>query len=364
MTCIFVLGIVLQFSFFFVTNTTTPTTTTRAVTTTIIYTNIFFAFLTSNIMSAVSATALTALRVRVAAARLARSKVSSPGQVTKSLLSSSRDGSSRTYATRGIPFTASMTAYFPHPRLQARLSRLAAREIPISRAAAPDDDAQTRTTSSDKTTTEAPDPHLADDDESAGEGASGHDIVGKAQDKLNNIVADATDYLDDATDAVEEDDPIVGDPKGWDTSGAQNWDAKPTDEISSNEKSPAAYIAGEVGYSKFYPPEARDYAYKRRIMVAVDGSVESEHAVQWAVQHICRSGDLLYIVHCAISIDPRLATFYGPLGDQISDDSPRPSVSGTVTRKSQIAFPCDRTPHHPMYDESWAPKQLLEVRVS
>ena len=32
-------------------------------------------------------------------------------------------------------------------------------------------------------------------------------------------------------------------------------------------------------------------------MVAVDGSKESEHAVEWTIGHLCRSGDLLHIVH-------------------------------------------------------------------
>ena len=50
-------------------------------------------------------------------------------------------------------------------------------------------------------------------------------------------------------------------------------------------------------FPPFYPPDARNYQYKRHLMVAVDGSKESEHAVEWTIGHLCRSGDLLHIVH-------------------------------------------------------------------
>ena len=53
----------------------------------------------------------------------------------------------------------------------------------------------------------------------------------------------------------------------------------------------------ERPFPPFYPPDARNYQYKRHLMVAVDGSKESEHAVEWTIGHLCRSGDLLHIVH-------------------------------------------------------------------
>ena len=64
-------------------------------------------------------------------------------------------------------------------------------------------------------------------------------------------------------------------------------------------------------YPAFYPPDARNYQYKRHLMVAVDGSKESEHAVEWTIGHLCRSGDLLHIVHVetAGDMDPRLNTY-------------------------------------------------------
>jgi hypothetical protein len=128
---------------------------------------------------------------------------------------------------------------------------------------------------------------------------------------------------------------------------------------------PNAYFQGEVGYSKFYPPEARDYEYKRKLVVAVDGSIESERAVEWAIQHLCRSGDLLQIVHCCLAgaIDPHMASYYnGPSlmsGDQIRAD---PRLSVQVKKSARPEYP-ERFPKRPMYDDSWAPTHLKEVRV-
>ena len=305
-------------------------------------------------MSAVSATAFTALRVRIAASRLARSRVSGQGLgTTKSLLSSP---AVRTHATLASPTSASMNV-FPHPRLLSQLSRLAqSARVPVPRAA-PSDDAGdkssgTTETSSDRTN-EIPVSFSADEEafgQASGEGnCEDYDVVTDKVDlnKANNIVADAKQ-----------------------ATGQPGWFSKPEISKNTNEKDPSAYIGGDVGYSKFYPPEARYYAYKRRVMVAVDGSVESEQAVRWAIQHICRSGDLLHIVHCAISIDPRLATFYGPLGDQIS-------ISGDANPYSKkhpwyqidgtkfVAYP-DEIHKRPMYDDSWAPvppEHLKQIRV-
>ena len=37
--------------------------------------------------------------------------------------------------------------------------------------------------------------------------------------------------------------------------------------------------------------------YARHLMVAVDGTKESERAVEFTVEHLCRSGDLLHLMH-------------------------------------------------------------------
>jgi hypothetical protein len=184
----------------------------------------------------------------------------------------------------------------------------------------------------------------AADEASAGEASAGHDIVHDAQDVSEKESLVSSTARDDATN-----DPQ---PSG-------GWDTTPT-------ILPSAYFQGEIGYSKFYPPEARDYAYKRTLMVAVDGSVESEKAVEWTVQHLCRSGDLLQIVHCCIAgaIDPRLASYYsGPSimnGDQIS-------LGFDVARNREKTSPLpeypEEFPKRPMYDDSWAPTHLKLVRV-
>ena len=305
-------------------------------------------------MSAVSATAFTALRVRVAASRLARSRVSGQGLgTTKSLLSSP---AVRTHATLASTTAASMNV-FSHPRLLSQLSRLAqSARVPVPRAAPSDDtgDASSGSTetSSDQTTDTTTDtiPVSFSADEEAFGQASGegncedYDVVTDKVDlnKVNNIVADAAQ-----------------------ATGQPGWFSKPEISKNPNEKDPSAYVGGDVGYSKFYPPEARGYKYKRRVMVAVDGSVESEAAVRWAIQHICRSGDLLHIVHCAISIDPRLATFYGPLGDQISisgDGNPYSKKKYQIANDAFVAYP-DEIHKRPMYDDSWAPQHLKQIRV-
>jgi hypothetical protein len=177
-----------------------------------------------------------------------------------------------------------------------------------------------------------------DAEASAGEGSSGHDVVGDAREPSSK--------------ANETSEPLTAPtPTGWDT--------KPTSIV------PNAYFQGEVGYSKFYPPEARDYEYKRKLVVAVDGSIESERAVEWAIQHLCRSGDLLQIVHCCLAgaIDPHMASYYdGPSlmsGDQIRAD---PRLSVQVKKSARPEYP-ERFPKRPMYDDSWAPTHLKEVRV-
>ena len=223
--------------------------------------------------------------------------------------------------------------------------------MPVPRAA-PSDDAGdkssgTTETSSDRTN-EIPVSFSADEEafgQASGEGnCEDYDVVTDKVDlnKVNNIVADAAQ-----------------------ATGQPGWFSKPEISKNPNEKDPSAYVGGDVGYSKFYPPEARGYKYKRRVMVAVDGSVESEAAVRWAIQHICRSGDLLHIVHCAISIDPRLATFYGPLGDQISisgDGNPYSKKKYQIANDAFVAYP-DEIHKRPMYDDSWAPQHLKQIRV-
>lgn len=209
--------------------------------------------------------------------------------------------------------------------------------------------ASTRT-SDEPTATEMPVSFSSGDEEdeaSAGEGSSGHDVV-------RDAAADARGDTEASETVLETDEPPV-----------TGWDQKPTSIM------PSAYFQGEVGYSKFYPPEARDYEYKRKLMVAVDGSAESERAVEWAIRHLCRSGDLLQIVHCCIAgaIDPRLASYYdGPSimsGDQIrADPNALSAPFGTAVpkKKNRPEYP-ERFPKRPMYDDSWAPTRLKEVRV-
>ncbi len=243
--------------------------------------------------------------------------------------------------------------------LTRRAFRVGARETRgVTRAAGDraDGEASSRAstrTSDEPTATETPVSFSSGDEEdeaSAGfPGSSGRDVVrGFLQTKA---VADARG---DTEETDETDEPFV-----------TGWDQKPTSIM------PSAYFQGEVGYSKFYPPEARDYEYKRVLMVAVDGSAESERAVEWAIRHLCRSGDLLQIVHCCIAgaIDPRLASYYdGPSimsGDQIrADPNALSAPFGTAVpkKKNRPEYP-ERFPKRPMYDDGWAPTRLKEVRV-
>jgi hypothetical protein len=121
---------------------------------------------------------------------------------------------------------------------------------------------------------------------------------------------------------------------------------------------PTAYFRGQAGYSKFYPPDARDYKYSRHVMVAVDGTEESERAVEWSIQNLCRSGDLLHICHVSTAgnVDPRLATYYSGPPD------PRSVVDAEIGHTVDF-FPAPATPPRRMYDESWAPKYLHRARV-
>ena len=73
------------------------------------------------------------------------------------------------------------------------------------------------------------------------------------------------------------------------------------------------------------------------------------------------------IVHCCVAgaIDPRLASYYsGPSimsGDQIrADPNALSAPFGTAVPKPE--YP-ERFPKRPMYDDSWAPTRLKEVRV-
>lgn len=44
--------------------------------------------------------------------------------------------------------------------------------------------------------------------------------------------------------------------------------------------------------------------YARHLMVAVDGTKESERAVEFTVEHLCRSGDLLHLMHVSVDTPP------------------------------------------------------------
>lgn len=114
-------------------------------------------------------------------------------------------------------------------------------------------------------------------------------------------------------------------------------------------------------YPAFYPPDARNYQYQRHLMVAVDGSKESEHAVGWTIGHLCRSGDLLHIVHVetAGDMDPRLNT-YGSFAR-----THPPSIPGARNDVGlAVPFPTDFGDGDGGDDASWAPKPMLEFRVS
>lgn len=114
-------------------------------------------------------------------------------------------------------------------------------------------------------------------------------------------------------------------------------------------------------YPAFYPPDARNYQYKRHLMVAVDGSKESEHAVEWTIGHLCRSGDLLHIVHVetAGDMDPRLNT-YGSFAR-----THPPSVPGARNDIGlAVPFPANVGGDDGDDDAAWAPKPMLEFRVS
>lgn len=96
-------------------------------------------------------------------------------------------------------------------------------------------------------------------------------------------------------------------------------------------------------------------------MVAVDGSKESEHAVEWTIGHLCRSGDLLHIVHVetAGDMDPRLNT-YGSFAR-----THPPSVPGARNDIGlAVPFPTNVGGDDIGDDASWAPKPMLEFRVS
>ena len=291
--------------------------------------------------------AVSALRARV---RLARPLSSATARrfAERSLFSASAPSgpAGRAPQTRPPAFRATAT-------LTRRAFRVGARETRgVTRAAGDraDGEASSRAstrTSDEPTATEMPVSFSSGDEEdeaSAGfPGSSGHDVV-------RDAVADARGDTEASETVLETDEPPV-----------TGWDQKPTSIM------PSAYFQGEVGYSKFYPPEARDYEYARKLMVAVDGSAESERAVEWAIRHLCRSGDLLQIVHCCIAgaIDPRLASYYdGPSimsGDQIRADQNALSAPLT-TAVNRPEYP-ERFPKRPMYDDGWAPTRLKEVRV-
>ena len=63
---------------------------------------------------------------------------------------------------------------------------------------------------------------------------------------------------------------------------------------------PSSFARGEAQFSRFFPPEARDFSYSRHIMIAVDGSPESVDATRWTIKNLVRSGDLVHLVHIAV----------------------------------------------------------------
>ena len=96
-------------------------------------------------------------------------------------------------------------------------------------------------------------------------------------------------------------DPIVSHSAGGDDPSATTFTRMP---------SPAAYFRGQAGFSRFYPPEARDFKYSRHLMVAIDGGEATEAACEWTVQNLCRSGDLLHIIH--VATPDNISLYSGP----------------------------------------------------
>ena len=193
------------------------------------------------------------------------------------------------------------------------------------------------------------------DETEGGEGASGHDVVEKERSPAPPPSPTATPTTSPPA------------PAGW---GANPEDAgapgAPGPSLSDASVSPGAYFRGRAGYSKFYPPDAREATFARHLMVAVDDSEASEAAVRWSIANLCRSGDLLHVVHVSAAgeADPRaLPGYVGP-----------PDPRGVV--EAEVGSPVDFVPgfgppsvsasaarHRRMIGDEWAPKALHGVRV-
>ena len=148
-------------------------------------------------------------------------------------------------------------------------------------------------------------------------------------------------------------------------------------------------------------------------MVAVDGSKASERACEWAIQHLCRSGDLLHIVHVETMgatlysgppdptgvVDPQIGqtvdlippmnppntpyekksrsdTTEQPLHELWCHDDWLPGSLDCKTGRrdvsegvgdgveSTLSSPRTSRKHAAgLYDDAWAPKAFLQVRV-
>ena len=194
------------------------------------------------------------------------------------------------------------------------------------------------------------------DETEGGEGASGHDVVEK----------EGSPAPPPSPSATPTTSPPA--PAGW---GATPEDAgapaAPGPSLSDASVSPGAYFRGRAGnFSKFYPPDAREATFARHLMVAVDDSEASEAAVRWSIANLCRSGDLLHVVHVSAAgeADPRaLPGYVGP-----------PDPRGVV--EAEVGSPVDFVPgfkppsvsasaagHRRMVGDEWAPKALHDVRV-
>jgi hypothetical protein len=69
---------------------------------------------------------------------------------------------------------------------------------------------------------------------------------------------------------------------------------------STDKPGSGAFVRGQAQFSRFYPPESRDFTYSRHVMLAVDGTHASEDAARWVIQNVVRSGDLLHLIHVAV----------------------------------------------------------------
>jgi len=111
---------------------------------------------------------------------------------------------------------------------------------------------------------------------------------------------------------------------------------------------PASYARGEAHFSRYYPPEARDFTYTRHIMIAVDGSKESEDCVRFVIRNFVKSGDLLHLVH--IAVPDSVGIYLTPPGTEFNldiDYEARDEFWRNAVKKTELFLDsfCDHVTH-------------------